>query len=96
MELVGPESTCQDIKDLCLDIYQLCRLPRRGQCKKATEECLHREVLGSIKECIWLKQPSAQWEREQQQLPADAPQPDPHTEFAATNCSTYEKFAAAN
>ena len=27
MELVGPDSTCQDIEDLYQDVYQLQRLP---------------------------------------------------------------------
>ena len=49
MELVGPSSKYQDIKDLYRDVYQLWRLPGRGQCK---EECLCLEVLDSIKECL--------------------------------------------
>ena len=50
MELVGPDCTCQDIKDLYQDIYQLHRLPGRGQCEEAMEENLHKEILDSIKE----------------------------------------------
>ena len=95
MELVGPNSMCQDIEDLYQDVYQLHRLSGRDQCEKATKEHLFREVLDSIKECLW---PSSclYSQREWQQLPADAPQPDPYTEFADVNCSTYEKFTAPN
>ena len=96
MELVGPNSICQDIKDLYQDVYQLCWLPRRGWCEEATEEQLCKEVLDSIKECLWLKQLPAQPEREQMQLSADAPLPDPCMAFTAMNCSTYEKFTAMN
>ena len=52
MELAGPESTCQDIEDLYWDMYQLWRLPRRGQGEKATEDHLWGEILDSIKECL--------------------------------------------
>ena len=96
IELVSPNSTCQGIKDLYLDAYQLCRLPGRGWCKEAIEEHLCREVLDSIKEHFWLKWPSTKLEGEQQQLPASAPQPDPHMEFAAVNHSTYKKFTATH
>ena len=96
MELVGPNSMCQDIKDLYLDVYQLCRLPGRVQSKEAMEEHLHKEALDSIKECLQLKWPSTQLEGEWKQLPPNAPQTAPYMEFAATNCSTYEKFAAMN
>ena len=95
MELVGPDSMCQDTKDLYWDVYQLHRLPEKGQCEEATEEQLHKEVLDSIKEHLWLKQLPTHPEREQMQLPADAPQPNPHMAFAAMNCSTYE-FSAMN
>ena len=94
MELVGPDSTCQHREGPCWDVYQLWRLPKRGWCKEAMEECLWGEVLESIKECLWLKWPSAQPEVEQKWFPADASWPDPPTEFVAANCSTCEKFAA--
>ena len=68
MELVGPNSTCQDIEDLYHDVYQLWRLLRGSWCKEATEECLHKEVLDSIKECLYLKWPSVQPEEELKQL----------------------------
>ena len=85
MELIHPDSTQEDIEYLHWDVYQLQRLPERGQCKEATKECLHKEILDSIKEHLWLKQPSAQLEGKQRQLPAGIPQPDPCTEFAAAN-----------
>ena len=56
MELVGPDSMCQDIEDLYQDVYQFCRLPGRGGCEEATEEHLHKEGLDLIKECLSLKQ----------------------------------------
>ena len=77
MELIGADSTCQDIGDLYWDVYKLWRLPRRGLCEEATDECLHKVVLDSIKECLWLKWPSTQSEVEQKQLPANTAQPDP-------------------
>ena len=95
MELVIPNPMHQDIEDLYQDIYQLCRLPGRGPCEEAMEEFLHKEILYSIKECPWLKWPSAQPEGEWKQLLANAPWPDIHMEFAAVNCSTYKTFAAA-
>ena len=58
MELATPNSTCQHIKDLYRDVYQLWRLPGRGWCKEATEEHLYKEILDSIKECLQLKWPS--------------------------------------
>ena len=64
-----------------------------GYLEEAMEECLHKEVLDSIKEHLWFKQPSAQPEAEQKQLPADPSWHDSCTEFAAANCSMYEKFA---
>ena len=95
MELICPNSTQEDIEDLYWDVYQLWRLPGRGQCKEATEDCLHKEILDSIKECLWLKWPSAQLEGEQRQLLADVPQPDPCMEFAAANCHMFKEFNAA-
>ena len=92
MELVCPNSTQEDIENLYWEVYQLQKLPRRGQCEGANEECLHKEILNSCKECLQLKQPSTQPEGEWRQLLADIPQSDPHTEFATANCWTYEKF----
>ena len=68
--------------------------PGRGQCEKAIEECLHKEVLDSIKECLWFKQPPTLLETEQKQLLADASWPDSCMEFTALNHNMYEKFAA--
>ena len=78
------------------DVYQLYRLPGRGQCEEAIEEQLCKEVLDSINDCLWLKWPPTQPEREWTQLSANAPQPDPHRTLTAMNLSTYEKFAATN
>ena len=94
MELIGPDSMCQDIKDLYQDVYQLWRLPGRGHCEEAMEEHICKELLDSIKEYLWDKQPSAQLEGEQMQLPVNAPQPDTQMAFAATNHSMSEKFTA--
>ena len=77
------------------DVYQLHRLLRRGQCKETIEECLCKDILDSIKEHLQLKWPSTQLKEEWRQLPANTPWPDPCTEFAAVNCSMYEKIAAA-
>ena len=60
MELVGPDSTRQDTEDLYQDVYQLWRLPRKGQCEEAMEECFCLEVLDSIKEHLELNWLSAQ------------------------------------
>ena len=95
MELVGPNSKCQDIEDLYQDVYHLQRLPGRGKCKEANEGHLQREVMDSIKECLWLKWLSTLPEVEQKQLSADTPEPDPSMEIAAINHHTYEEFAAA-
>ena len=51
--------------------------------KRLCEECLHKQILDSIKHSLWLMWPSTQPEGEQRQLPASDPQPDPCTEFAA-------------
>ena len=61
-----------------------------------TKEHLCKEILDSIKECLWLKWLPTQQEVEQKQLLANTPQPDHLAEFAAMNCSTYEKFTAMN
>ena len=90
MELIHPDSTQEDIKDLYWDMYQLWRLPRRGWCKEGTNGCLCKEILDSIKECLQLKWPSAQPEGKWRQLPASVPQPDPHMDFDAANCSMFE------
>ena len=58
------------------------------------EKCICQEILDSIKECLWLKQPSTLPETEQRWRPAGAPRPDPPTEFIAANCATYEQFTA--
>ena len=76
-------------------MYKLQRLPGRGWYKEVTEDHLCKEILDSIKECLWLKQLSTQPEGEWRQSLADVPWPDPHTEFAAANCHTYKKFTAA-
>ena len=100
MELVGPNSTCQDIEDLYQDVYQLWRLSGRGQCKEATEDHLHKEILDLIKECLRLKWPSTPPEAEQKPLPANTTWPHPHAEFAAakkftgTNWVLYEEMIA--
>ena len=94
IEHVHPDSTQEDIEDLYQDIYQLQRLPRTGQCKEANKECLHKEILHSIKECFQLKQLSIQPEEEWRQFLADIPQPDPCTEFGAANHHKYEEFTA--
>ena len=86
MELIGLDSMHSNIKDLYQDMYQLWKLPRRGQCEEAMEECLCLEVLDSIKECLWLKWPSTKPDVEQKQLLADL-----YTEFAAANHNTCEK-----
>ena len=62
MELIHPNSTREDIQDLYQDMYQLQRLPKRGWCEEATEECLHQDILSLFKEHLWLKWPSAQLE----------------------------------
>ena len=85
MELIYPDSTQEDIEDMYQDVDQLQRLPGRGQCEEAIEECVCKEILNSIKECLWLKQPSTQPEGEWRQLLANVPQPDPCMEFAAAN-----------
>ena len=94
MELICPDSTWEDIEDLYWDMYQLWRLSRRGQCEEATGEHLYKEILDSIKECLWFKHPSAQPEVEWRPLLADIPWPDPCMEFAAANCHTYKEFTA--
>ena len=92
MELVCPDSTQDDIGDLYQDVYQFWRLPRRGQWEEATMECLHQDVLDSLKECLQLKQPSTQPEEQCRQMPANIPWSDAQSEFVAANCYTYEKF----
>ena len=94
MELISPDSTREEITELYWDIYQLQWLPRRSYCKEGTEKCIHQEVLDSIKECLWCKQPSALPEVEQKWRPANAHRPDPQAEFTAMHCATYEQFAA--
>ena len=40
MELISPNSTCQDIEELYWDVYKLSRLPGWGRSEEATEEWL--------------------------------------------------------
>ena len=89
-----PISTQEDIGDLYLDVYQLRRLPRRGQCEEAAEKCLCKDILNSLKEHLWLKWPSTQLEGECRQAPVNVTQPDPCLEFVAANCHMYEEFTA--
>ena len=85
MELVCPDSTQEDIEDLYQDVYKLQRLPGRGQCEETTKELLNKEILNSIKECLWLKWLSPQLEGEWRQMPANIPQSDPCMEFSTAN-----------
>ena len=94
MELIHPDSQHQDFEDLYQDVYQLHRLPGQGRQEVATEDQLCQEVLESIKECIRLKQPPTQPEKQQMQLLANTPQPDPHTTFATANHKMYEEMMA--
>ena len=94
IKLVNPNSQHQDIDALYWDDYQLCRLPGWGRCKEAAEEWLHKEDLDSIKECLRLKWPPTQQEKQQMQLLANTPRPDSHTVFAAMNHKTYEEMIA--
>ena len=73
MEIVGPNSMCQDIQELYRDMYQLCRLLMRGRCEEGMEEHLCQEILESIKEHLQLKQPSTPPEAEQKQFSANTP-----------------------
>ena len=68
MELIGPDSKCQDIVGLYQDVYQLQRLPGRSPCGEGTEEYICQEILDSIKERLQLKQLSALPEVEQKQM----------------------------
>ena len=94
MELASLNSWCQDIKALYHDVYQLCRLPGQSRCKEQMAEWLHKEILDSIKECLRLQWPPTHQARQQMQLPANNPRPDPHTAFAATNQRAYEEMMA--
>ena len=38
VELFSPDSTCQDIEDMYWEIYQLCRMSRKGRSGEVTEE----------------------------------------------------------
>ena len=94
MELINPDSWCQDIDALYQDVYQLHRLPGWGRCEEATEKWPCKKVLDSIKEHLRLRQPPTQPERQQMQLPADTSRTDPHTAFATMNHRTYEEMMA--
>ena len=74
------------------NVYQLWRLLGRKDCDEGAEECIHWDILDSIKEHLWCKQPSAPPEVEQRWSPANAPRPDPQAELTARNCATYERF----
>ena len=95
MELISPDSTCQEIEDLYQDMCQLQRLLRRSQCKEPMVECIQKEILDSIKEHLWHKWLSIQLEGKQEQSSTDASWPGLHAAFAAANQETYEKFTAA-
>ena len=94
MELVHPNSTHEDIGDLYQDVYQLQRLPRRGQWENTTKKCLCEDILDSLKECLWLKQPSAQPQERHRQMPANITWPDGQLEFVVANPHIYEEFMA--
>ena len=94
MEFVCSNSTHEDKGDLSCNVYQLQRLPRRGQWEKVTKECLHNSFLDSLKECLWPKWPSAQPEGEHRQIPANVPWPDPQLEFAAVRQDLCEGMLA--
>ena len=94
MELIHPDSMWEDIGGLYQDVYQLWRLPRRGQWEEATEECLHQDVLNSLKEHLWLKWPSMPPEEQCRQNPVNVPWLDAQLEFVTANCHTHEEFMA--
>ena len=94
MELVSPNSQCQDIEALYCDIYQLHRLPIQSRCKEPMAEWLCKEILDSIKEHLNLKQPPTQQERHQIQLLADNPRPDPNMAFTAAYQRAYKEMMA--
>ena len=94
MELIHPYSTQDDMGDLYQDVYHLWRLLGRGWWEEAIKEHLCYDVLNSLKECLWLKWPSAQPEEQCKQVPANGPWPDAQLEFVTASHHTYEECIA--
>ena len=55
IELIGPESTREEITEIYLNVYQLQRLPGKMLCGKDMEEHICQEIMDSVKECLWCR-----------------------------------------
>ena len=85
MELIGPDSTHQDISELYWNIYQLSKLPRQGRSEEATEKQIHQEVLDAI----------AGWHPPACPCTAfTAMDHGMYEKFTAANCGMYEEIMA--
>ena len=67
INLIGYRSTRKEIFTLYQDVYQLKRAPRVVPCDLETEEEVCREILDSLKECLWHRWGSALPEEEPRQ-----------------------------
>ena len=92
IDLVWPDSSQEDIADLYCDVYQLWRPLGKICCSKETKECIHQDILDSIKECLWSRWPFMLLEAEQRQSLVGAPIPSPQAEFMARTHATYDRF----
>ena len=92
VELVSPESTREEIAEICHNVYQLWRLLGEMVCDKKTEVHIYQETLDSIKECLQHKQVSTLPGEEPRGSPGIVPRLDPQAKFQAQQCATYHRL----
>ena len=92
IELVGPDSTKEDIAETYCDMYQLWRLLGELPCDDETEEVLCQEILDSIKECLWCMGVPTLLGEGLSQYPAGTSWCNPQTNYSARIHATYDRF----
>ena len=88
VELIYTNLMREDIAKIYWDVYQLQRLLGKMPCDTVTEECLHQEMLNSIKECLWHKQDPAP--PEESKCPASTPGMNPQADYSTQDCTNYD------
>ena len=87
-----PDSSRKDVTEIYHNVYQLQWLLWRASWDEETEVHLYQDILDSIKECLWCRQPSTLPGAEPSHSLANVPRLDPQAEFNAQNHANVEWF----
>ena len=92
MDLIGQETSQDEIRVIDNKVYQLQKLPRWSPCDRETEEQVCKEILDSVKECLWCRQDPTQLEGESKWSHASTSKMDAQVEFQAKTHATYNHY----